>query len=1152
MSQNPKTDQELFEAVRTLFLEEEQQRYLAEACQGDDAQRNRVLKLVQVHRDNETFLEGLPPGLGDLVTVDVSGNRSTNEKIGPFRILKKLGEGGMGLVYLAEQAEPVKRRVALKVIKPGMDSQYVLARFETERQALSMMDHPNIARVFEAGSTSEGRPYFAMEWIQGIPITQYCDQNALSPLERLELFLPVCHAVHHAHQKGIIHRDLKPSNILVAVFDNRPIPKVIDFGLAKALATPDDQRTYFTSHGQIVGTIEYMSPEQASANHSAIDTRSDLYSLGIILYELLSGATPFDKRRLREAGWKEMIRIVKEETPPRPSTRLSSIDSPANVAALRKTDPHRLSVLLRGELDWIVMKAIEKQSNRRYESVLHLADDLNRFLRSETVLARPPSTFYSVSKFANRHRVALVFSSMILFTLIAGVIGTTFGMLRAIRSQNRAEQASLEALGLRSIAEHNSARATAAALASERARNAEREQRDRADAQADELAAALKESQALLYANQLMVVRTEARWGNPLIADHVLQETDPKKRGWEYAYLHGMLHENRSDLPAGYGDISEVALNDDGSLLAAACEDRKIRIWDTASLQLFSEFEGHPTKVTSVRFVPGQLRQILSGDSNGNVFSWDLDRAGKPKVLATLKLGIIGIEITKDGERAYVGGTVGTLLEISLNTDQEPKNIAKAKGMLMRGIALSPDEETIGIIGAMDLNDENSLLYLQDVKNEDLTQKVELGDWHGSAIEFSPDGSTIACGSAAQFRFGGSRGVRLVSVETGEVMGELTGNVNTITCIAFSSDGTKLYGGGARDGSVSVWDLTTMQISRKVKGLSGGMFSLALNDKKGILAGGGFSQSHLWNLTGRPFQQSLKGSEQLFRDAVIHANGTKVLASVGMPILIPHSDGKFDVVNRAQLLSWNLTNGRTQILADVISPAIQLVASPAGHMAASVHFDRTVRLWNLDTNIEKELYRLKVRDYEGRIAFCGDKELLIGDGRELKRIAMKNGTVQRTYAVKYDISELSADRAGKFAVVDSLKRFAVVDLTSGEELFHRTLEKWSERSFCFSTNGSRLIYVSSHREVECLSIPSGEIAWTKTIEGAQLGTFTLDDQRLILGSYLNVLVLDASTGSEILSLPAHEDLIQSVSLSPDNKYLVTVGLDNEIHVNGLP
>ena len=338
--------------------------------------------------------------------------------IGPYKLLQPIGEGGMGTVYMAEQTQPVRRTVALKLIKAGMDSRQVLARFGAERQALALMDHPNIAKVFDAGTTDTGRPYFVMELVKGIPITRFCDERRLTPRERLELVIPVCQAVQHAHQKGIIHRDLKPSNVLVALYDGKPVPKVIDFGVAKATGPRLTDQTLYTEFGAVVGTLEYMSPEQAELNQLDIDTRSDIYSLGVLLYELLTGSTPLDRKRLKQAAILEMLRVIREEESPRPSMRLSTTEELPSIAACRNIEPRKLSGLVRGELDWIVMKALEKDRNRRYETANGLAADLRRYLDDEPVQACPPSAWYRFGKFARRNRGALAIASTVLLAVL--------------------------------------------------------------------------------------------------------------------------------------------------------------------------------------------------------------------------------------------------------------------------------------------------------------------------------------------------------------------------------------------------------------------------------------------------------------------------------------------------------------------------------------------------------------------------------------------------------------------------------------------------------------------------------------------------------------------------------------------------------------
>ncbi len=406
---------------------DEVRRFLDQACGTDPALRARVEELLRAHQDAGAFLGGAEQ---HDVTRDQPGAERPGTIIGPYKLLEQIGEGGFGLVFMAEQQQPVRRKVALKILKPGMDTRQVIARFEAERQALALMDHPNIARVLDAGETGSGRPHFVMELVRGVPITDYCDQNQLSTRERLELFTHVCHAVQHAHHKGIIHRDLKPSNVMVTLHDGVPVVKVIDFGIAKALGQQLTDKTLFTGFAQMVGTPMYMSPEQAQLSGLDIDTRSDIYSLGVLLYELLAGVTPFDRGRMATVGYDEMRRIIREEDPPSPSTRLSTLGQAAvTVSAERQSDPKRLCRLLRGELDWIVMKALDKDRNRRYETANELARDVDRHLHDEPVLACPPSSWYRFCKFTRRHKAGLLITAVAALVLLLAGAGVTWALL---------------------------------------------------------------------------------------------------------------------------------------------------------------------------------------------------------------------------------------------------------------------------------------------------------------------------------------------------------------------------------------------------------------------------------------------------------------------------------------------------------------------------------------------------------------------------------------------------------------------------------------------------------------------------------------------------------------------------------------------------
>jgi eukaryotic-like serine/threonine-protein kinase len=444
------TEESIFLTALEKRSPEERQAFLEEACGADVALRARVQLLLEADARTRGILERRAPA-GDATSAFPAATMVGTIIAGRYKLLEAIGEGGMGTVWVAEQTEPVRRKVALKLIKPGMDSKSVLARFEAERQALAVMDHPNIAKVLDGGivgqdsnpvaagdrigilSHSPGRPFFVMEYVKGVPITEYCDAARLSVPERLQLFVQVCSAVQHAHQKGIIHRDLKPSNILVAPYDDKPVPKVIDFGLAKAMHQSLTERTLHTAHETVLGTPLYMSPEQAQLNNLDVDTRSDIYSLGVLLYELLTGTTPLEKKRLKEAAWDEVRRIIREEEPPRPSKRLSSTITLPSLAAGRQTDPARLTKLVRGELDWIVMKSLEKDRARRYETANGFGMDIQRYLAGEPVLAVPPSASYRLRKFARKHRAALTTAAAITLLLGAGVMAVVAVQVRANR-----------------------------------------------------------------------------------------------------------------------------------------------------------------------------------------------------------------------------------------------------------------------------------------------------------------------------------------------------------------------------------------------------------------------------------------------------------------------------------------------------------------------------------------------------------------------------------------------------------------------------------------------------------------------------------------------------------------------------------------------
>src|SRR5262245_21502284 len=452
--------------LMTLFAEAlefssppERAAFLDRACGDEQALRQHLEALLEAHAQVGRFLDPQAAGTGatspaagkeiaeasvdNRTAVPQAGTEGPGTQIGPYKLLEPIGEGGMGTVWLAQQTEPVKRLVALKLIKDGMDSRQVIARFEAERQALALMDHPNIARVLDAGTTAAGRPYFVMDLVQGVPITRYSDEHRLTPRQRLELFLPVCQAVQHAHQKGIIHRDLKPSNVLIALYDGRPVPRVIDFGVAKATGQGLTDKTLVTGFGAIVGTLEYMSPEQAEINQLDIETRIDIFSLVVRLVDLITGRPPFTRKELEQVGILEMLRLIREQEPTLPSAKLSTAEGLPTLAANRGMEPAKLTRLVRGELDWIVMKALEKDRNRRYETANGFAMDVQRYLADEPVYACPPSTVYRLRKFVRRNKGAFVTLSVLALVVLLAVVALVISNVR-ITAEKQQKDVALE------------------------------------------------------------------------------------------------------------------------------------------------------------------------------------------------------------------------------------------------------------------------------------------------------------------------------------------------------------------------------------------------------------------------------------------------------------------------------------------------------------------------------------------------------------------------------------------------------------------------------------------------------------------------------------------------------------------------------------
>jgi serine/threonine protein kinase/WD40 repeat protein len=873
-------EQAIFEIARKMDSRAACEAYLQQVCGNDAAIGRRVRALLAAYQESASFLEA--PAVSLVSTVDEAIGERPGTVIGPYKLMEQIGEGGMGLVFVAEQQHPVRRKVAVKVIKPGMDTREVIARFEAERQALALMDHPNIAHVLDAGATPSGKPYFVMELVRGIGITEFCDANRLSPRERLELFVQVCQAVQHAHQKGVIHRDLKATNILVTLHDGIPVVKVIDFGVAKAIGQQLTDKTIYTRFSQMIGTPMYMSPEQAEMSGLDIDTRSDIYALGVLLYELLTGATPFGTERLKTASYDEIRRIVREEEPPRPSQQISTLlaDALSAVSARRKTDPKRLSQLFRGELDWIVMKAMEKDRNRRYETASAFAADVQRYLRDEPVHACPPTLGYRFGKIVRRHRGAVLAASLVMLVLVGGIVGTTWGMFRATDAEADAvHEASQKAIALK-----EKEAAFKAAKASEREAQDQLLVALRNQARAERVSGRpgqrFKTLKAIRQAAEIRVtpdLRTEA------IAALVLPDVEVAME-WD-GFPEGTI------AVAFDADFQRmVRLSGDGLVTVFRLKENKEEViaqWPAEGKPPFYRLWMSPDG----RFVAYGHSRLEEGRAAG-VCVWRLNDS-EPFLSLDVPDGVCGgaLAFRPDGQQVAIG-----------HADKAVSVYDLAAGKCVQRLA--PNDTAIHL--AFHPNDSRLAVACEDggVKLFDLDTGAELPALrHPPGISFTysvawhPDGRRLAAGC-------NDRKIHIWDTETlAEVMSPLVGNGVDGSIVAFNHTGDRL---GSIDwsGLSHVWDTAT---GRQLLTAPGFYWQFGPKDRlHGYSVEG--AKVKLWRLaTGRELRVLRRrngDSLEQMRYAVVHAGGRVLAADSGSWLCF------FDLSTAEELASVKLAEDR--------------------------------------------------------------------------------------------------------------------------------------------------------------------------------------------------------------------------------------------------
>ena len=1165
----PETENKSRSHAREVFLNALEQSpaervaFLDRTCAGNKALRAEVDELLREHEqlgdflDSPAFADTTP---GSTMTINpemIAVSEKAGDKIGRYKLLQKIGEGGCGVVYMAEQEEPVRRRVALKIIKLGMDTKSVIARFEAERQALALMEHPNIARVLDAGATETGRPYFVMELVRGVRITEYCDQNNLTTEERLKLFVQVCQAIQHAHQKGIIHRDIKPSNIMVTMHDGLPVPKVIDFGIAKATEQRLTDKTLFTEFQSFIGTPAYMSPEQAEMSGLDIDTRSDIYALGVLLYEVLTGTTPFDPKELMKLGLDGVRKTIREKEPARPSTRLSTmLDADLTATAdRRQTQAPKLIHSLRGDLDWIVMKCLEKDRTRRYASTSDLVADVQRFLDGDTVLARPPSNIYLLRKFLRRHQRAVAAATAIAVTLLAGITVSTWQAVRATIAERKAESGQKVETELRRRAEEESA-----------------------TAHLNEYVADIN------LVQQSLAAENYARAAQ-LLQKHRPAHGEPDLRGFEWRYLWTQTRgDERTELGSLGEPVQTVAVSPTGEFLAAGSE-HKLQIWNLRTRQLAAT----PQRgAASLAFTPdgkqllaigasersdtrGEMRmdmrlpansetlrvfstedwsvtQTLSGNggrlslsrdglhlatqSREGLRIWNTTNRTTWQLEQTVRDAGTPFSLSPDGKRIVAESRFGGSLAVWAPGQEPPVALADSTNLFVRinlgrrdrdrAVAFSPDGKNI--IAARNMLSEHGVFVLSvwNAETGEETGRIPDDAEHPehtgaiTSIAFAPDGRTFASA-------GLDHSIRIWDFEKRQRIRALQGNLNEVWTLAWSADGSRIVS-GSKDGAVNLWTVHAPQQPKE--DFVGARLPIGFSTNGAILAALNRTNDVLFlNIqTGEIEKHFLSEGMRGFRGP------GSVGISADLRTLAMQTEGGIKL--------WNTETRDSIMLRSPDRGSFMLGLSPDGRTLVTVSgWDQTLRWWDVrsGTNVltDSDGDRLLFSS-DSRVAAVLDRDdsVTIWDvpGRSIRvAFTVEPGLVRPS--VSGSQAALSPD--GKLialACQDDAVRMWETD--EGKFIGTFTGHKQSVVSVAFSPQGRTLATASDDSTLKFWNIATQQELFTLRRLGGGLRalTFSPDGRSLVAGTSSTLL----SGGLRVFRAPTTAE-IDAIDLQADSK-----------------